>query len=369
MWLGVGQSVIHSLLFSPPLPATHARVLNAGPRLVLLAATLGLGCDGGEHGGTTFFGGSVTSGTPSFEDGNGLPPYQDPEGGTSTGGAGDSTFGDSGTTGATETDETTAASATTAATETGPAWCEDGSVIELGSVLPVHEVGDTVAEDNDHAPSCFRQCAADAAFSWTAPAGGLYTIDTAGSSYDTGLYVLDGACGEGKELACNDDALGLFSGLSMELVAGQTITIIVDGYGLEEGSFQLNIQAGMIYECLGWRDCGPEEYCGDGSCWPVVTGGSSDGGWPPGGASGSASASEGGGWPTGGGWSTSGGPTGGDWPTGGGWSTSGGPTGGDWPTGGGSGSGGWSSTSGSEDGADTDGGDDLCDFWGGGSTT
>jgi hypothetical protein len=42
------------------------------------------------------------------------------------------------------------------------------------------------------------------------------------SSYDTVLYVLDGTCG-GAPLACNDDAWGVQSQVTVSLTAGQTI--------------------------------------------------------------------------------------------------------------------------------------------------
>src|SRR5262249_35638915 len=79
-------------------------------------------------------------------------------------------------------------------------------------------------------------------FSYQAPATGLYTIDTLGSQFDTVLYVRANTC-SGGELACNDDAGdgSLQSQLEVSLLAGQSIVIVVDGFGTQRGHFNLNI--------------------------------------------------------------------------------------------------------------------------------
>ena len=45
----------------------------------------------------------------------------------------------------------------------------------------------------------------------------------------------------GGELDCNDDCMDLQSGLSRELVAGQTLILVVGGYSGGTGNFVLNI--------------------------------------------------------------------------------------------------------------------------------
>jgi hypothetical protein len=82
--------------------------------------------------------------------------------------------------------------------------------------------------------------APDYVFEWTAPAAGAYTIDLAGSDYDTVLYVQDAACG-GDELACNDDSIGLASLVDVNLAADQTVVIVISGYSGSVGNFTLNI--------------------------------------------------------------------------------------------------------------------------------
>jgi len=384
---------------SPASPWLHLISRSSLGLLALGALACDPGIDDSTGSSTTSDSGSTTSTTSSSDSGS-------TSGATSTSGNDDTTTttttgADSYTSTTTGVDPTTSDSSdssdSSGSSGTGMPSCE--GTIDLGDTLPVLELGDTLTESNDFAPTCFPQCAADAAYSWTAPADGTYTIDTVGSFYDTGLYVLDGCDGMGDEIACNDDAFGLISGVFVDLVAGQTITIIVDGFGLEEGPFQLNIVEGMAYECFGWRGCGPDEYCQAGTCVPEEFGSDSgdwgsgtDGGWSGSGTDGGWSGSEtgnpgSGGWSgsgTDGGWSGSetGNPGSGGWTSwggsdsDGGWTSWGGSTtGGGWTSWGGSDSdGGWTSWGGSDSGgwgSDSDGGwggsgsdgGELCDLW------
>lgn len=75
---------------------------------------------------------------------------------------------------------------------------------------------------------------------WTAPAAAQYTFDLAGSDYDTVLYVQDAACG-GVELACNDDAIGLQSSVTVDLAMDQSVVLVVSGWNGSIGNFTLNI--------------------------------------------------------------------------------------------------------------------------------
>ena len=70
-----------------------------------------------------------------------------------------------------------------------------------------------------------------------------YTFSTAGSAYDTVLYVLDG-CG-GTELACNDDRVFGDTAsriANLPLTIGQTVIVVVDGYSTNSGNYQLRVQ-------------------------------------------------------------------------------------------------------------------------------
>ncbi len=111
---------------------------------------------------------------------------------------------------------------------------------DLGSTVPQTVTGSTAGLTSTLTPPCAGGAAPDATFSFTAPASGTYNINTFGSAYDTVLYLNDGTCG-GALLACNDDTGALQSDVTVPLTAGQTIVIVVDGYGIDSGSFTLNI--------------------------------------------------------------------------------------------------------------------------------
>lgn len=111
---------------------------------------------------------------------------------------------------------------------------------DLGAVFPHQEQGVLDAGEGEILGSC-GGAGNELAFQWTAPADGLYTLDTFGSAFDTVLYVQDSPCG--AELACNDDAADLLqSQVQIMLAAGQTIVIVLDSFAPDEGgSFTLNI--------------------------------------------------------------------------------------------------------------------------------
>src|SRR5690606_29842727 len=100
----------------------------------------------------------------------------------------------------------------------------------------------------------------DHAFAWTAPADGVYRFDTAGSMFDTVVYLLDGGCA-GPPLACNDDAGGPTAAVSAYLLAGQDVIIVVDGASGASGSFALLVEEGTDSGdcCLPHPDPGCED--------------------------------------------------------------------------------------------------------------
>ncbi|MBI2379091.1 MAG: hypothetical protein HYV07_34165 [Deltaproteobacteria bacterium] len=80
----------------------------------------------------------------------------------------------------------------------------------------------------------------EATYTWTAPNNGVFTFDTFGSAFDTVLYVLNGSC-TGAEIACNDQSGGDQSLVQLTVTAGQTVTLIIDGWNGESGSYVLNV--------------------------------------------------------------------------------------------------------------------------------
>lgn len=119
-----------------------------------------------------------------------------------------------------------------------------GSAIGMGIVR-----GSTAGRASLHTPppTCVAPATApspDIAFVWTAPASGAYTFDTIGSTYDTVLALRSGSC-DGPSLECSDDiASGMTaSRFTVTLAAGQSVLLIVDGYGGESGAFVVNVQS------------------------------------------------------------------------------------------------------------------------------
>lgn len=79
----------------------------------------------------------------------------------------------------------------------------------------------------------------DVFYRYTATTTGLATVETCGATFDTILQALD-ACG-GAELACNDDACGLQSRVTFDVVNGGVYTIRVSGYNGARGTGNLNV--------------------------------------------------------------------------------------------------------------------------------
>ena len=136
---------------------------------------------------------------------------------------------------------------------------------DLGSVIgDAVSTGTTSGMDNHFEPSCVSNSyAGEVSLSWTVPEYGLFEFNTDGSSYDTTLTILANGC-NGTELGCDDDSgEGSRSKLQLELPAGQTIVILIDGYGTHEGSYRLNITQLCMSDCEN-KECG-DDGCG-GSC-------------------------------------------------------------------------------------------------------
>jgi hypothetical protein len=109
--------------------------------------------------------------------------------------------------------------------------------------------GNTDGAENNHAGSCGGAGAPEAVFVYIPEADGQYCANTAGSTYDTLLYVRAGECAEerGASLECNDDGndfegndLGLQSAIAWQGRAEQPYFVFVDGFRTG-GIFQLSI--------------------------------------------------------------------------------------------------------------------------------
>lgn len=103
--------------------------------------------------------------------------------------------------------------------------------------------GSTVGQGADLVGTCGSTMGApDVAFAWTVPRSATYVFDTEGSTYDTVLYLIDGASCSGPVIACDDDSgSGTRSRLERTLRAGTRLVIVVDGFGTSAGDFVLNL--------------------------------------------------------------------------------------------------------------------------------
>jgi hypothetical protein len=103
-------------------------------------------------------------------------------------------------------------------------------------------LGTTRGLADTYTPGCgASRGSGDASFAWEVPYSGRFRFDTEGSSFDTVLSIQDGVC-SGKELACNDDSENSSdSEVTLDLMGGQNVTIVVDGYGGAEGSVSVHV--------------------------------------------------------------------------------------------------------------------------------
>ncbi|XYH99070.1 MXAN_6577-like cysteine-rich protein [Sorangium sp. So ce1128] len=114
------------------------------------------------------------------------------------------------------------------------------TAIDLGSVFPQVVTGTTAEQPESVTPTCGSSNAPDMLYSFTAAENGTYIFNTFGSSFDTVLQLFDGSCS--RPLRCNDDSGGgRQSHLTVDMVAGQTVLIAVDGRGTSSGDYVLQV--------------------------------------------------------------------------------------------------------------------------------
>jgi len=140
--------------------------------------------------------------------------------------------------------------------------------------LPFSDAGTTAGYINDYDWICpySGSTSPDVVYSYAPTAAGTITIDLCASTYDTKVYVVDGAWP--SVIACNDDYGCGYSGWQSKLDnvavdAGHTYYIIVDGYGGMSGSYSISVTIGAgpcVVECPAGAllenepDCGPDYY-------------------------------------------------------------------------------------------------------------
>lgn len=122
-------------------------------------------------------------------------------------------------------------------TTSGPGSCNE---IVLEPLVPQSFFSSNFGNPDFFQLSCNAVGVGETTFVWLVPFDGVFRFDTFGSSFDTVLGLMAGACG-GPELACNDDFDGLTSAIEAGFPAGQFVTLVVEGLGGSEGEFVLNI--------------------------------------------------------------------------------------------------------------------------------
>ena len=140
--------------------------------------------------------------------------------------------------------------------------------MRLGDALAT---GSTVGAANSFTGGC-GDGSSERTFQWTAPTSNRFIFDTAGSRFDTVLYLMTDCGGTPVPGACNDDAGSTQAQLGWDLRAGQRVIVVVDGFGGDQGNFVLSIRRGTAFEqgpdCFNGADDDGDGLvdCGDPDC-------------------------------------------------------------------------------------------------------
>jgi len=120
----------------------------------------------------------------------------------------------------------------------------------LIAAVPYDDTGTTVGYTHDYDEVCTYtgSLSPDVVYKYTATANAYIDIYTCNSGYDTKLYVYDNVYTPGAPYACNDDS-ALCAGLAyrsyiqgMQILAGHTYYIVVDGYGSASGAYEFHVR-------------------------------------------------------------------------------------------------------------------------------
>lgn len=133
---------------------------------------------------------------------------------------------------------------------------------DLGSLVPRTLEANLAGQGDDQLLGCGGGGGDDRTYRFTAALDGMYQFDTLGTTdVDTVIAVYD-ACG-GTESACNDDGHvwpeDKNSVIVRNLVAGQSVVIVVDSYDgdIGGGEFTLNIDLVEGFDCEANNPCTP----------------------------------------------------------------------------------------------------------------
>jgi hypothetical protein len=118
----------------------------------------------------------------------------------------------------------------------------DGCPATLITMMPFYDNGSTVGLSNDFPSPCGGTNAPDVIYEYTPEETAMHTVTLLGSHYDTVLDIREGgACPGDLEVACNDDFFQFQSSLDVQLLAGHTYYIVVDGFATYAGHYRLMV--------------------------------------------------------------------------------------------------------------------------------
>lgn len=126
------------------------------------------------------------------------------------------------------------------------------------AALPYADSGMSCSFIDDYDAVCpyTSSISPDVVYCYYADVDQVLDIDLCTSAYDTKVFVYEDVCSYGDDIACNDDACGVDGYRSelidVEMTAGHTYYIVIDGYGGDCGEYELFIGIGeeCIVECL-----------------------------------------------------------------------------------------------------------------------
>jgi hypothetical protein len=147
--------------------------------------------------------------------------------------------------------------AETAACESGAGLCDEPATVVVGS-----QTGSTTEGESRTATTGFCGGAGpEVALTFVAPESRTYCADTFGSSFDTVLSIRTACALAATEEHCNDDTGGTASQIEFRAIAGESLTLVLDGFGgFDFGPYTLNIVADV---CSGGTG-GGTEICDNG---------------------------------------------------------------------------------------------------------
>ena len=136
----------------------------------------------------------------------------------------------------------TLADATLACGGAAAATCPPATAYPITTGGHVHVAGETGGFGDGRSGSCGGAGAAEFVVQLDIASFGFYNLSTAGSTFDTVIYVLDGDCA-GAELDCTDAVTGSAGEtLMLGLAHAGTFYVIVDGKPATCGHVELDVQ-------------------------------------------------------------------------------------------------------------------------------